>query len=327
MLTVSVVIPTLNEEHNIGELLDLLEHQTRVPDEIIVVDESEDRTAEIVSSFSQKYSNVYLIKNKDYSRFSGVNAARHVGTLYASSDIVIQTDADAVPTNDWIERIVAKFEADEELVGLTGSVKDYKNRYFDELTCLFANFIFQGMGNNTAYRKEAYMKTEGYNEALALNQGGDIIFWNSLKTVGKCEYDPTMVIGHKSGYKWRVVGLSITEAILVVSGFFTRLLNKRFGDSLLGASAGLGLAEAGSVIVGVEEINEEEEKLNFTGIHHDIWGIIGIIATLLLDKTNIIKNKEITSFLYGMCISIIIHHFLTEVEGCTKGLCLIKKSG
>lgn len=321
-MSITVVIPTLNEEENIRDLLELLEQQTRIPDEIIVVDDgSTDGTVKFVTQYSYEHRNVSIIAGPH----RGVNAARHTGTLYANTDIVVQTDADIVPELDWIERIENKFKDDDELIGLTGPVRDYKMRFFDELTTIFANFVFRGMGNNTAYRKEAYLKSGGYNEAIEINKGGDVIFWKELKKVGKCEYEPTLINGHKSGYKWRFVGITMSEVILVALGFVSRHFIKKFGDSLLGASAGLGLAEVGSVLVGVEEITNEE-KINFTSIHHDVWGIIGLLTTLILDEANLVKNKEITSFLYGMFIAIVIHHFLTEVEGCAKGLCLNPKS-
>ena len=95
-MTISVVIAAYNEEENIGKLLNALPRQTRIPDEVIVVDDgSNDRTVEIV----KRYSGVKLIEGPH----EGVNAARHKGTLKAKANIVMQTDADCVPSNDRVK--------------------------------------------------------------------------------------------------------------------------------------------------------------------------------------------------------------------------------
>lgn len=210
-LTISVVIPAYNEEENIGRLLDALQRQTRIPDEVIVVDDgSNDGTVEIVSTYS---SGVTLIEGPH----EGVNAARHKGTLKARSDIVVQTDADCIPPRDWIEKIGSCFGTDRELIGLTGNVYDYKGRIFEGITARVANRIFPGMGSITAYRRDAYLKTSGYNSAIPVHFGGDVEFWRRLNKEGKCVHDTSIVARHNSGYKWKAVGIAIviSGAILV----------------------------------------------------------------------------------------------------------------
>lgn len=68
-LRISLVIPTLNAEDCIESLLRKLLSQTRVPDEIVVVDSSSmDRTADIVRNLSQANSCIELkvIDRKDF---------------------------------------------------------------------------------------------------------------------------------------------------------------------------------------------------------------------------------------------------------------------
>lgn len=212
-MTISVVIPAYNEEENIGRLLDALQRQTRIPDEVIVVDDgSNDGTVEIVSSYnSNSGSRVTLIEGPH----EGVNAARHKGTLKARSDIVVQTDADCIPPRDWIEKIGSCFGTDRELIGLTGNVYDYKGRLFEGITARVANRIFPGMGSITAYRRDAYLKTSGYNSAIPVHFGGDVEFWRRLNKEGKCVHDTSIVARHNSGYKWKAVGVGIA---IVISG-------------------------------------------------------------------------------------------------------------
>ncbi len=210
-LTTSVVIPAYSEKENIGKLLDALQTQTRIPDEVIVVDDgSNDRTVEIAKA----YKGVTLIEGPH----EGVNAARHKGTLGAKADIVVQTDADCVPPRDWIEKIVSRFETDRELIGLTGNVYDYKGRIFEGITAWIANLIFPGTGSITAYRRDAYLKTSGYNRAIPVHFGGDVEFWRRLNKEGKCIHDTSIVARHNSGYKWKTVGIAIVTGVILVAG-------------------------------------------------------------------------------------------------------------
>jgi len=65
-MKVSVIIPTLNAEKFIGNLLkNLIEVQTLKPDEIIVIDSSsQDRTVEIAKSYGCKT----IIIEKEYDK-------------------------------------------------------------------------------------------------------------------------------------------------------------------------------------------------------------------------------------------------------------------
>ena len=69
---VSLYIPCLNAEQFIGKCIDAILYQTRVPDEIIVVDDgSTDRTAEVASC--------YRVKVASHSVNRGLGAARNTG--------------------------------------------------------------------------------------------------------------------------------------------------------------------------------------------------------------------------------------------------------
>ena len=79
MLTVNIVIPTRNEEKNIGVLLSKLNY------EVIVVDDSDDRTAEVAESMG-----AVVVKGQR----KGLGQAIIDGINYSKADIVLVMDSD-----------------------------------------------------------------------------------------------------------------------------------------------------------------------------------------------------------------------------------------
>ncbi len=103
MKTVSVVIPTLNEEQNIAGLINALVQQNTPIKEIIVVDGgSNDQTANIAAG----YSEVRLLASQP-----PVGAQRQLGLEKASGEIVVLMDADTIPPSDFISKCLKEMDA------------------------------------------------------------------------------------------------------------------------------------------------------------------------------------------------------------------------
>ena len=112
---VSIIIPTSNGEATIGKCLEALIHQTAAQDsyEIIVVDDgSEDSTCDQV----EEYEKVRLFKQEN----CGPASARNLGLNQARGEIVLFTDDDCEPVEDWIDRMLVPFQR-EEIVGVKGA--------------------------------------------------------------------------------------------------------------------------------------------------------------------------------------------------------------
>ncbi len=89
---VSAVIPAYNNALYIARAIQSVLDQTRLPDEIIVVDDgSTDNTAEVVRSFGAK---VILIQQEN----AGASVARNTGIQAARSDWIVFLDAD----DEWV---------------------------------------------------------------------------------------------------------------------------------------------------------------------------------------------------------------------------------
>ncbi len=102
MSTLSIIIPTLNEERYIGALLSDIASQTRGPDEVIVVDAgSGDGTREVVGL----YPFARLLEGEP-----PVACGRNLGGRSAGGDVLIFLDADARFPETFLEGFLAAFE-------------------------------------------------------------------------------------------------------------------------------------------------------------------------------------------------------------------------
>jgi glycosyltransferase involved in cell wall biosynthesis len=94
-LTLTIVIPAYNEQHQLSACLDSIALQSELPDEVIVVDNnSMDKTCEI----AKKYKFVKLLKEKR----QGIVFARNKGFNEASSHLIGRIDADTILGHDWV---------------------------------------------------------------------------------------------------------------------------------------------------------------------------------------------------------------------------------
>ena len=118
MPTVSVVIPTYNCSTLVGEAIESVLAQTRVPDQIIVVnDGSTDDTAAVV----QRYRDGRIVYIEQAN--GGISAARNRGLSIATGDFIAFLDADDRWLPSMVEKQLALLERQSDVV------------------CTFANFM------------------------------------------------------------------------------------------------------------------------------------------------------------------------------------------
>lgn len=124
---VSLVVRALDEAEHIGTLLAAVSEQTRVPDEIVVVDSgSTDATVAIARSFGAR---IIEITPEEFSFGRAINR----GCEVASGEILVFASAHVVPVDDeWIERLVSPF-ADPEVTLVYGRQTGDERSHFSEL--------------------------------------------------------------------------------------------------------------------------------------------------------------------------------------------------
>ncbi len=116
----SIIVPTKNEEVVIGRclssLLELDYPKNKI--EVLVVDgNSTDKTCQITSDFSTKFSGGFKLIKEDGSR--GKPTALNLALPYATGEIVGVFDADSIPEKD-VLRKVASYFGDEKISAVQG---------------------------------------------------------------------------------------------------------------------------------------------------------------------------------------------------------------
>lgn len=113
---VAVVIPTLNEEKFIARCLESVISQTfpfAGMDVMVVDGGSKDRTREILSQYSGKYSNIRLIDNP--GRIQSV--AFNIGVKVSIAPYIVRLDAHATYNDVYIEKCLEVFSANPKTLG------------------------------------------------------------------------------------------------------------------------------------------------------------------------------------------------------------------
>lgn len=199
---VSIIIPTRNEEADLYRCLSSIVDSVYPDQETIVVDDSSDRTPEIVSAFADR--GVQLIDGPRRGRCE----ARNVGIQAASGQIVVILNADVSLPLDFLFRIVPHYRAGAGYVLVQSTVSNADK--------LIPRYI--GARHRRAYdHSETIEWTEGFSclrdAALAvglfptppipLMAGEDGYFGALLSRRYKKVIDRNIVVSHVAPTRWR----------------------------------------------------------------------------------------------------------------------------
>ena len=114
-LRFSVIIPTFNRAKMLEEALRSLTLQTRIPEEVIVVDNNScDNTKEVTEQFSYQLNIKYIME-----KMQGTSTARNTGIKNSSGDIVVFLDDDCVANKEWLHYLELPFLRDPS-IGMVG---------------------------------------------------------------------------------------------------------------------------------------------------------------------------------------------------------------
>lgn len=206
--TYSLVIPTLNAEKEIGNLLKVIAGQSKLPDEILVVDSSsDDATAEIAARFDGV--RVHVIDRSTFNH----GTTRDLAARMTQGDCICFLTQDALPADDrYFERLLQPFETDGMIALVSGRQlpKDDARRFeqlvraynYPETASIRSKRDLPTYGIKTffasdvcsAYRRSAYLQCGGFPPC---NTNEDMLMAAWLICAGyKIAYQPTAAVYH-----------------------------------------------------------------------------------------------------------------------------------
>ena len=198
-LSVTVAIPCYNAEKYLQGLLESLNRQTRLPDEIIVIDDgSSDRTKEIAKTY-----NVKLI---EHGKNKGLACARNSAIKNSKGDIIVFFDADTIPNKKNIEWMLKEY-TNSKIAGVGGQEYFVKSsRTIDLWRHLFwrqthgnekIDNAWMLMGLCCSFKKDILIEIGGFSKEYRKN-GEDVDVGIRLTHAGyHLVYLPEIGIDHK----------------------------------------------------------------------------------------------------------------------------------
>ena len=200
-MIIAVVVAVYNEEKYISEMIDALLNQTKMPDQIVIVDDgSKDNTANIIKEYARKYSIIKYI----YQQNKGPAVARNNAWRNADADICIFTDGDCIPEANWIEKLIVPF-SDNTVAACAGTYKTVnKESILARFIGLEIDWKYQNVRGqvdchgtyNLAVRKNVLEEIGGLNEEYPVPSGEDWDMTYKISEKYKIIFVPEAIVGH-----------------------------------------------------------------------------------------------------------------------------------
>ena len=187
--SISIIVAARNEERYLPLLLEKIANQNYPRDkyEIVLADDrSTDRTSEIIWKFQNKYSNIKAIRiEKENIKLVGKKGALDAAIKAAKHEILAFTDADCLPSENWLKEINKYFSEETDfvtgyspLINFPQFLSMLKNLERASIFSITAGGFAWNWGvtctaRNMAYRKSIFNKVNGFEGIGHLKSGDD----------------------------------------------------------------------------------------------------------------------------------------------------------
>jgi GT2 family glycosyltransferase len=228
-MTIAVIIPVFNSSKLLSDTLLALRSGTRVPDELIVVDDgSNDESAHTAERFGARV--VQMPENV------GPAACRNYAALLSHSEILMFLDSDTCVHADTIERMEHRLAADASLTAVIGSYDDTPrhpgicSQYRNLAHCFVhrsanraALTFWSGCG---AVRRAWFFEVDGFDERYRKPSIEDIELGYRMSDRGaRILLDPEICVTHTK--RWTVWSSIVTDILNRGVPWMVLLLERR----------------------------------------------------------------------------------------------------
>jgi glycosyltransferase involved in cell wall biosynthesis len=212
-LRISAIVCAYNEERSLPAALHSLFSQTRVPDEVIVVNNA---STDGTRAVAERIAGVIVVDEPD----KGLVKARAAGFRAATGDILVYIDADCRAPILLVERMERRFLRAPRTVGVTGPYRFYDwdwigvagARIYDYSLAPFAQFLAHSLlgvgavlyGGNFALRRVALEAIGGFDTSIEFH-GEDTNLGRRLAAVGRVELNNACYI-YTSARRYKALG-------------------------------------------------------------------------------------------------------------------------
>lgn len=212
-LLVSIIIPTYNRAHLIGETLDSILMQTYTNWECIIVDDgSIDNTENVIENYVDRDSR-FRFYHRPKNLLGGGNAARNYGFQHSKGEFTNWFDSDDIMHKDHLKLHMQNFEYNPS-IGLSCSkawvfqntVENVVEEFFpDKMTS--ENLVYDLVAGKmffltpcTVWKNEDKLKNILWDETLLMAQESDLNYRRALEGISFAFIENTVFVrrGHQS---------------------------------------------------------------------------------------------------------------------------------
>lgn len=236
-MTISVIVCAHNEERFVAPCLHSLLAQSRLPDEILLINNA---SSDGTGAAARQIPSVRVIDEPH----RGLVIARERGRREATGDVLVYLDADCRAPLTWLERIARRFERDDALLALSGNYRFYDWDWWGRTLLraydftlgpathvLVKHVLRLGVvfyGGNFAVRRGALDRIGGFDTSIEFH-GEDTNLGRRLAGIGKVElrYDCFL---YTSARRYNAMGKGAVFR-LYVRNFVSEILHHRPKDT------------------------------------------------------------------------------------------------
>jgi len=206
-LSVSIIVCARNEADNLPNLLEAIirqEYDFAYVEVIVANDQSSDETEQILQEYAQNYPFIHYIniENRQFVRSPKKNALRQAIAI-AKNEVLLLTDADCIPTPNWIASHIDVYANNPEAEMVAGLSKTNINvhktplmcQLFEHLDFLVLMYAAQGAiqagnpfscsGQNLSYRRNSFHEVGGFADIEGYLSGDDLLLMQKFVKEGK----------------------------------------------------------------------------------------------------------------------------------------------
>lgn len=172
-MNISIIIPTYNRYDDLSQTLDSIFFQTRYPNEILIIDDSENESISNLikrekSRFEKREIDLKYYRNP-HQKGSGI--ARNFGMKLAQGEIILFLDDDVILDPNYIAEILKVYKQNPHAIGVQGYITNLKN---------ISKFRF-------LYNKIFYRYNQERNICRVLIST-NVVYPSSVDEIIKCEW-------------------------------------------------------------------------------------------------------------------------------------------